>query len=54
MEEIIIPSLIKLLGKVIFSCKDHKEGCNQEFNMDSLVQLLLHQKSCVIKESQII
>ena len=54
MEEIIIPSLteIKLLGKVIFSCKNHKEGCNEEFNLDSLEQLLLHQKSCVIKESQ--
>ena len=37
---------MKLLDQIVFSCKFFAQGCNEEFSIDSLQNLLFHQRNC--------
>ena len=56
IELLVIPSIsdLRLLGKLVFSCKNFEKECKEEFTLENLDQLLLHQKTCnknVIKKT---
>ena len=35
-----------LLGKLVFNCEKFENGCQEEFKLDTIEQLLLHQQNC--------
>ena len=35
-----------ILERLIFSCKNHENGCEEVFKLGELDQLLLHQEKC--------
>ena len=37
---------LKLLERLVFSCKNYSEGCEREFKLGELDQLMFHQEKC--------
>lgn len=48
LEHLVIPSRteIKVLGKLVISCKNSYYGCHEEFSLQTLDILLIHQQNC--------
>ena len=44
----VIPSKseLKLMDQIVFSCKFFSQGCNEEFSIHTLQNLLFHQQKC--------